>query len=67
MSDSPSFYTRKEICNECKYRLPKGCALYIKPCTVKQLWHDQIDPPTLCPKANQFNEDNNVPITKQNP
>ena len=57
MTDSASsYYIRKLLCDGCKYRTPKGCALYIKPCTVKQLWHDQIDPPTLCPKKMEFDE-----------
>ncbi len=51
---SVSYRMRKAFCNGCKYRTQRGCALYIKPCTVKYLWHDQIDPPTICPKKEDF-------------
>jgi hypothetical protein len=47
---------RKKLCNECKYRIPKGCVLYLKPCTVKSLWADQISPPQKCPQKEKFNE-----------
>ena len=42
------------ICDGCKYRVSKGCALYLHPCTVKKLWADQIDPPEKCPKRELF-------------
>lgn len=44
------------ICKGCKYRVPKGCALYIRPCTVKQLWKDQVPPPEKCPNKEKFYE-----------
>ena len=47
---------RATICLNCKYRVPKGCALYVRPCTVKQLWADQIPPPEKCPNKELFNE-----------
>lgn len=51
----PDIYVqRQKICEGCKYRIEKGCVLYIKPCTVKQLWHDQIESPTLCPNKEKF-------------
>jgi hypothetical protein len=48
--------SRQRICDGCKYRVAKGCALYLKPCTVKRLWADQIDPPEQCEKREQFLE-----------
>jgi hypothetical protein len=45
------------ICHNCEFRVPKGCALYIRPCTVKQLWADQIPPPERCPNKEKFNPD----------
>ncbi len=50
----PEYAKRSMMCLGCKYRVVKGCALYLKPCTVKQLWNDQIDPPELCPIRNAF-------------
>lgn len=56
-TDMPSsFYTRRAICKGCKFKVKAGCILYIKPCTVKALWHDQVPPPTQCPNKEKFDE-----------
>lgn len=38
----------------CPHLSPRGCALYLRPCTVKQLWADQVPPPSQCPRRDQF-------------
>lgn len=47
---------RKDICKGCKFYSSKGCSLYLNPCTVKQLWADQIDPPSQCPYKDKFSD-----------
>lgn len=51
-----SYYLRRAICDGCSERTSKGCRQYIRPCTVKQLWHDQIEPPTNCTRKDKFYE-----------
>lgn len=45
---------RKQICMTCPHFTTRGCSLYMRPCTVKRLWIDQVPPPTQCPRATQF-------------
>lgn len=47
---------RAAICEGCHFLTGRGCAHYIRPCTVKELWKDQVDPPTNCPRKSQFDE-----------
>lgn len=40
---------RKAICKTCRFRTEKGCALYLRPCSIKRMWADEIEPPEACP------------------
>ena len=45
---------KAQICKECKYRIPKGCALLIRPCRITMIWAGEYDAPELCPNKELF-------------
>lgn len=49
-----AYQQRRSLCRGCKFMGDRGCGLYLKPCTTESLWRDQIDPPTQCPKYDEF-------------
>jgi hypothetical protein len=53
-----SQYDRERIrrCNECRYRTTRGCVLYVRPCSIRKFWRDQIDPPEKCPQRDTLDD-----------
>lgn len=42
------------ICEGCKHRVPKGCALLVSPCQLNQIWKSEMPPPEGCPRRDRF-------------